>query len=126
VRARTPAASAIVIALAVVLAGCCPQAPTTAPVRGPAAPPPGTTVGARVSVEASGFLPRSVTIEVGEAVIWTNVDRARHNVGGSGLVSGVLGPGQSYAHVFDTPGTYQYICTFHPDTAEGLVVVEPH
>jgi plastocyanin len=83
-----------------------------------------STAAAHVSIVEAGFVPRVVTIKVGERVTWANDDTVRHNVGGTGLVSGVILPGASYTHTFDAAGTYQYLCTFHPDT-EGLVEVVP-
>ncbi len=80
---------------------------------------------ARVTITASGFEPRTVTIKAGDTVAWTNVDSAEHNVGGSGLVSGVIGAGESFAHTFEEPGTYQYLCTLHPDSAGQVVVASP-
>ena len=70
------------------------------------------------------FVPRTITIKVGDTVTWTNEDDARHNVGSSAFVSGVIKPGESYTRRFNAAGTYQYVCTFHPDTG-GLVEVVP-
>ena len=83
-----------------------------------------TLVGARVSILSAGFVPGTVNIKVGESVTWMNEDHTAHNVAGAGLVSGEIAPGKSYSHTFDTPGTYNYICTLHPSTA-GLVIVTP-
>ena len=116
-------AAAACVAMLAGLVGCCPETPVAEP---PAQASVATaTVAAHVSIGPDGFVPRAVTVKSGEAVTWTNESGVRHNVGGSGLVSGVLKPGASYTHVFDAEGTYQYLCTFHPETEEGMVVVEP-
>jgi plastocyanin len=46
--------------------------------------------------------------------------------GGQSFDSGDLNPGQSYSHLFDTPGTYKYFCQPH-ETAGMLstVIVSP-
>jgi len=106
------------------LPGCCTQTPVAAPrVNEPGAVAT-SAAAARVSIVEAGFVPRAVTVKVGESVTWTNNDSAKHNVGGSDLVSGVILPGAAFTHTFDQASTYQYLCTFHPDT-EGLVEVVP-
>lgn len=117
-------AAAVGLAAVVSVVGCCPGTPVAGPPTEPS-PAASVTIAARVSVGPDGFVPRAVTVKAGDAVTWTNEDRVKHNVGGSGLVSGVLDPGGSYTHVFAAEGTYQYLCTFHPETEEGMVVVEP-
>jgi plastocyanin len=40
--------------------------------------------------------------------------------------SGPLQPGESFEYLFDTPGTYRYLCTLHPfvtGTETGTVIV---
>jgi plastocyanin len=114
-----------VLAIALVgLAGCCTRTPAVKVPHNAVVLGASSVAGSRVAIDRDGFTPRSLNIKVGDKVIWTNNDRANHNVGGSGLISGVIRPGESYVHTFDAAGTYQYICTFHPDE-EGLVVVEP-
>ena len=103
-------------------AGCCAKTPPIVPTTSQPAVVTASTVVSRVSIDGSGFTPRTVTVRSGDTVIWTNNDHTEHNVGGSGLVSGVIPPGGTFAHTFDAAGTYQYLCTFHPDT-EGQVVV---
>lgn len=95
------------------------------PVNGPGSGPVSAT-GAQVSIDTVvGFAPRTTSIKSGGGVTWSNPDKTEHNVGGSGIVSGVIEPGGSFTYKFEQPGTYQYICTLHPDTEEGQVIVEP-
>jgi len=83
--------------------------------RGPAAH------GVPVAIRDHRFDPRSVGIGVGDTVTWTNYDNTTHVVSGTGF-SSQLAPGTTYSHRFDHPGTYEYICTLHPDMV-GIVVV---
>ena len=88
------------------------------------APPAGVRSGAgnvTVAIRSHRFDPRSVAIRAGQTVNWTNYDNTSHVVSGTGF-NGELAPGTSYSHKFDSPGTYEYICTLHPDMV-GIVVV---
>ena len=38
--------------------------------------------------------------------------------------SGGLTPGQAFSHTFSEPGTYRYLCRFHPDAMRAVVLVE--
>jgi len=73
------------------------------------------------------FEPQTVDIAVGSTVIWTNLDHsggfAQHTATAEGTTpdgdplfdTGVLDPGSSNAHTFDTAGEFPYFCAFHPD-----------
>ena len=113
----------IVIALSVALVGLAGCATTGASVISASKHQP-TSVATRVSILPAGFVPRTVNVKVGETVTWTNEDHTAHNVAGTDLVSGEIAPGKSWSYTFERPGTYNYICTLHPDTA-GLVIVVP-
>ncbi|MBI2912341.1 MAG: hypothetical protein HYY03_00290 [Chloroflexi bacterium] len=39
--------------------------------------------------------------------------------------SGALNPGQTFTVTFTTPGTYLYLCTFHPVAMRAAIVVLP-
>jgi plastocyanin len=71
-----------------------------------------------------GFDPADDTIEVGDTVTWENSGETIHTVKGDGFFSKAINPGDSYAHKFTKPGTYDYICTLHPDQMRGTVVVK--
>jgi plastocyanin len=81
-----------------------------------------------VSVEISNFAfqPASVTIQVGDTVTWTNLDSAAHtatDTGSGSLFDGVMNQGESLSYTFTQAGTFDYICTFHPDMT-GTVIVQ--
>jgi plastocyanin len=66
-----------------------------------------------------GFSPAAANVHAGDTVIWTNHDTAPHDVTVTrGLVaihSPLLDTGQTWSYTFTTPGTYDYICSIHPD-----------
>ena len=85
-------------------------------------------MGDGVQVEITGFAynPGTITIQAGESVTWTNMDAAPHTVTAQdrdALQSGTLNQGDTFTQTFDTPGTYEYFCEFHPNMM-GVVVVE--
>ena len=63
-----------------------------------------------VALARSGFVPASVTIDVGDTITWTNNDTVNRSVVfDSGLFSsGILTPGQSFSHTFTQNGTLRY------------------
>ncbi len=74
-----------------------------------------------VSVENNFFAPSDITIELGETVVWTNVS-GFHNVNGTladypnnpeGFGNGPASLNWTFAHTFNTPGTYDYHCDPH-------------
>ncbi len=69
------------------------------------------------------FVPASLTINVGDMVIWDNVDNAAHTItsgvlaegGPDGIFdSGLVSPGTEFSHTFDDEGTFPYFCLVHP------------
>lgn len=71
------------------------------------------------------FTQSSVTITKGSSVTWTNNDAVVHTAtADNGLFdSGNLSQGESYKFTFNTPGTYTYHCTPHPNMI-GTVIVK--
>jgi len=79
-----------------------------------------------VEIADFAFGPDTVTIPVGGSITWTNNDSAPHTATAMDrevLQSGTLNQGDSFTQVFDTPGTYEYFCEFHPNMS-GAIVVE--
>jgi plastocyanin len=98
--------------------------------RKPAAAP-ATTIHAAassgsVTIKNFAFSPKSISINVGDTVTWTNEDPVRHNaISDAGVWdSGTLNKGNSFSKRFTTAGTYKYTCTFHPTTMHGTVIVK--
>ena len=80
---------------------------------------------ASVDIADFTFGPNSVTITAGGTVTWTNSDAAPHTATGDGgsFDTGTINPGGSQSITFDTPGTYSYICSIHPNMTGTVVVV---
>ena len=80
---------------------------------------------ASVDIADFTFGPNSVTITAGGTVTWTNSDSAPHTATGDGgsFDTGTIDPGASASITFDTPGTYTYICSIHPNMTGTVVVV---
>lgn len=87
------------------------------------------------------FLPPSVTIEVGDEVLWRNASIHEHTVtldpaeterddlpqrpeGAETFNSGPIEPGQTFRHRFEVAGEYRYFCIPHQHREmTGTVVV---
>jgi plastocyanin len=79
-----------------------------------------------VSIKGFAFNPPEITVPAGGSVTWTNEDNAPHTATGldrDALQSGAIAFGESYTQTFDTAGTYEYFCEFHPNM-EGSIVVQ--
>lgn len=89
------------------------------------APPTPTPVAKTHTVKIADYAysPQTLTIKSGDTVIWTNSDNVNHTVTGGVLDSPLFGAGESFKFTFTTKGTYDYICTPHPQM-KGSVIVE--
>ncbi|PVX85565.1 cupredoxin domain-containing protein [Paraburkholderia unamae] len=79
-----------------------------------------------ITIEQMQFAPPSVTIHVGDTVMWVNRDLVTHNVSekAKGFDSGSIAPAGSWRYTATRPGHYYYTCRFHP-AMRGIVIVEP-
>jgi plastocyanin len=81
------------------------------------------------------FSPSSLTVSVGDTVVWTmsgdghtvrsgtvGADNIGHPSDGP-LESGFKGPGESYSFTFAQAGTYEYFCEIHPEQMKGTITV---
>ncbi len=84
---------------------------------------PAAAANVSVEIKDSSYNPSRVAISPGDTVIWTNQDSTDHTVTGSWDDSGPIDPGKTYSHKFDSPGTFDYRCTFH-NGMSGTVVVQ--
>ena len=72
------------------------------------------------------FGPSDIKVKQGQTVFWTNEDSVAHSIksdSGTELSSSSMDKGFSYAHSFETKGTYNYHCEAHPEM-KGRVIVE--
>jgi plastocyanin len=78
--------------------------------------------GPTVVIEDLAFGPETLTITAGETVTWVWNDGAvEHDVKGDGFRSEVMSEG-TFSHRFDEPGTYDYVCTLHPNMTGTIEV----
>ena len=81
---------------------------------------------AKVTIDNFSFTPAEIDIKAGTRVVWLNRDDIPHTVTDAAEPKTTRSPpldtGDSYARVFDKPGTYSYFCSLHPHMM-GTVVV---
>ena len=99
--------SVMAVALIACLPGCGGDSSSTASVAGSKS----------VSIENYAFAPADLTVAKGTAVEFSNEDSTNHTAtatDSSVLDTGTIPPGKSKTVTFETPGTIQYFCAFHP------------
>jgi plastocyanin len=83
--------------------------------------------------EFFAFEPMERSVPVGGTVIWENLSAAGHTVVSdsgstevfkSGETNDPMDTNESFAHAFETQGTFKYHCGIHPDM-KGSIVVTP-
>jgi len=70
------------------------------------------------------FDPKTIEIDAGDTVTWTNADNFTHTVQVDGQEDHKVERGESVSIAFDTPGTYHYVCTLHKRDMDGEVIVK--
>jgi plastocyanin len=106
---------ALVGLLALALSAC---STSDAATDAPAADPGGPTV----TIKDLAYTPKTLTVPAGATVTWVWRDGAiAHDVKGDGFRSKVIAEG-TFGHRFDQPGTYEYVCTLHPNMTGTIEV----
>jgi plastocyanin len=124
-----PASVATPVPTRVPLPTLAPEAIISRISRETPAPPPRVTPSAqpRVEVVDYGYSPQQVTVHLGASITWTNDGNDGHDVTGSGpggeWRSGPLAPSERYTREFNLTGTFDYVCTIHPEM-RGRVIVQ--
>jgi plastocyanin len=78
--------------------------------------------GPTVAVQDMTYTPETLTVQAGATVTWVWRDGAiAHDVKGDGFRSKVMAEG-TFSHRFDQPGTYDYVCTLHPNMTGTIEV----
>lgn len=71
------------------------------------------------------YIPSTLTVSTGKTVVWFNGDTAAHTVTSTtnAFDSGDMASGATYQFTFNTAGSYDYYCTYHP-FMKGAIVVQ--
>jgi plastocyanin len=77
----------------------------------------------QIPISRYAYQPATMTVHVGDVVTWTNQDQAAHDVAGGTFHSPMLAQGQSWSFTFTQPGTFDYVCSVHPDMRAQIVVL---
>jgi len=119
----SPLAALAIIAVAAV-AGCGKTGTGNVNSVTPAVVQPATT--ANVSISGYAFHPKTLKIEVGTTVKWTNKQNITHTVtaNNGSFNSGNLAPGHSFSHKFKKVGKFPYHCMIHT-FMKATVIVTP-
>jgi plastocyanin len=67
--------------------------------------------------------PKTIEVNVGDTVTWTNNDNFTHTVKVEDGPDHKVGRGDSVSIRFDKAGTYHYVCTLHSHDMHGTVIV---
>jgi len=78
--------------------------------------------GPTVTIKDMAYTPATLTVPAGTTVTWVWRDGAiAHDVKGDGFQSKVQSAG-TFSHRFDQPGSYDYLCTLHPNMTGTIEV----
>ncbi len=102
-----------------------PTAEATEPATPTATEEPPPATGEVIESSIANFSLESLTVQVGDTVVWRNDDSAPHtSTAGDGTWdSQNLGAGDTFEHTFTSAGTFEYFCAVHP-TMTGTVEVQ--
>ncbi len=130
--AMVAAVAVITVTLSVLVAACgnggsSDTTATTAPSSGSSTTTPANSGGSEVEVIMTNrsYDPETVTIKVGDTVMWVNEDAPQHDVVADNgeFKSDLFDKGQTFSFTFTQAGTYPYHCSIHPGMT-GTVIVE--
>jgi plastocyanin len=104
-----------------------PKAITTPNYGTPASSAPVQSGTVQIAYRNITIAPDTLKVKVGTTIRWTNYDPIEHNVtsrsGPQTFASKNLGEGGTYQITVTKPGVIHYICTIHPATMNGTIVV---
>jgi plastocyanin len=114
------AATACLLALAVVAAGGCGSSGSDTPASASATPgKPDVTV----LMKGLHFAPKRVTIHKGQTVEWIDKDLVDHSVVSGGIESPDFAQGETWSHTFPAAGVIRYHDRLNPQM-KGTIVVK--
>ncbi len=79
---------------------------------------------ATIRIDNFTFSPNALTVPAGATVTWVNNDDIPHAIycQALNLRSHPLDTNDSFSHRFEKPGTYDYICSLHPQMHGKIIV----
>src|SRR5215212_6699812 len=68
-----------------------------------------------VTIKDFAFDPKTISVNVGDTITWTNEGPSPHTVSAddASFDSGNLDKGATFSHTFDKAGTFAYYCKYH-------------
>ena len=77
-----------------------------------------------IDIQGYAFSPSSITINVGDTIVWTNYDSASHTVTSNDgtFDSGSISTGNTFSFTFTSAGTFNYYCAPHPNMTGSVTV----
>ncbi len=90
-----------------------------------ALPAPSLAATVPVRIIATGFSPKTVTINQGDTIKWTNDDKINHQLvaNNGAFASAIIKPAGTYSFTFNTAGKINYHDALHP-TLTGTITVK--
>jgi len=90
-----------------------------------ALPAPSLAATVQIKIIATGFSPKTVTIDQGDTIRWTNDDKINHQLvaNNGAFASAIIRPGGTYSFTFNTAGKINYHDALHP-TLTGTITVK--
>lgn len=98
--------------------------PQKSPTPTPVATESAATEKQAITIENYSYSPANLVIKVGETVTWNNKDSVAHTATSDDGVfdTGLIGQNETATVTFDTPGTFSYHCTPHPQMQATIIV----
>ncbi|HEV3228622.1 MAG TPA: cupredoxin domain-containing protein [Solirubrobacteraceae bacterium] len=124
-RARLVMGISIVLALSAVSVAVATSGTPKKKSAAAGAAPASSHAGVTVVMKNIAFVPRTVTVHVGQKVEWINQDSTAHNVtaaNGQTFQSPTFGLGGTFSYTPTAPGSIPYVCTIHPNMLATLIV----
>ena len=77
-----------------------------------------------IDIQGFAYSPSSITINVGDTIVWTNYDSASHTVTSNDgtFDSGGISTGSTFSFTFTNAGTFNYFCSPHPNMTGSVTV----
>ncbi len=128
---RLPLALLAALALAAggAIAGCGSDDDDTAGT--PPPPPPAAAASSgdevKVSMKDIKFVPKAITVKVGQKIVWTNDEAIAHNVtatNGADFASDTINKDGTFEFTPKGPGKIDYVCTIHQGQDGTITVMQ--